>query len=100
MIRVQVYLDEEQDRWLEERARALGTSKAALVREGIRALRAQEVPLDEEPLLKLIGDIDDPSGPIDGSINHDKYLVEWEMERNRRGFEEYQRERERRQQSE
>lgn len=85
MIRVQVYLNREDDQWLEERARALGTSKAALVREGVRALRCQEASSEEEHLLKLIGMIEgDDEGANDLSVNHDRYLVEWELESWRR----------------
>ena len=84
MVRVQIYLDEDDDRWLEERARLEGTTKAALVREGVRALRAQETPLDQEPLLQLIGHIDDDSGPTDVSEHHDRYLTQWRLDRMRR----------------
>lgn len=84
MIRVQVYLDEADDRWLEEQAAAHSTTKAALVREGIRALRSNEVPLEDEPLLKLIGHIQgDDEAPNDVSVRHDQYLAGWELERNR-----------------
>jgi hypothetical protein len=84
MIRVQVYLSEEDDRWLEDRAGTLGTTKAALVREAIRGLRDQEVPPDQDPLLELIGMADyDPQGPTDVSERHDRYLTQWEFDRNR-----------------
>ena len=84
MIRVQVYLDEADDRWLEEQAAAHGTTKAAMMREGVRALRSREVPLEDDPLLRLIGHIQgDDEGPNDGSVQHDKYLADWELERNR-----------------
>lgn len=63
------------DRWLEEQAATHGTTKAALVRQGVQALRDREVPLEEEPLLKLIGDIDDPDAPPDLSSSHDRYLA-------------------------
>ena len=83
MIRVQVYLDEPDDRWLEDEARVLGTTKAALVREGVRLLRQHSVPPEDEPLLELIGMITDPDpdGATDVAENHDKYLIEAEFER-------------------
>jgi len=76
LIRVQVYLDEQDDRWLEERAATTGTSKAALIRAGINALREREIPPEDDPLLDLIGHIaDDPSGPHDVAEHHDRYLL-------------------------
>jgi len=82
MIRVQVHLNEDEDSWLEERARQQGTTKSALIREGIEILKVQDAS-ETEHLLKLIGMADyDPDGPTDGSVNHDRYLTQWEDERN------------------
>ena len=82
MIRVQVYLNDDEDIWLEERARQLGTTKSALIREGIRMLQARHVPPDQDPLLELIAMADyDPTGPTDVSERHDWYLAEAEFER-------------------
>lgn len=83
MIRVQIYLDEADDRWLEEQATALGTSKAALVRQGVRSLRTKDGSPADEPLLRLIGHIRDEEGRDDLSAEHDRYLVDWELGRNR-----------------
>ena len=81
MIRVQVHLNEDEDSWLEERARQLGTTKSALIREGIELLKVQDAS-ETEHLLKLIGMADyDPDGPTDGSERHDWYLAEAEFER-------------------
>ncbi len=82
MIRVQVYLNDDEDSWLEERARQLGTTKSALIREGIRMLQDRRVPPDQDPLLELIAMADyDPTGPTDVSERHDWYLAEAELER-------------------
>jgi len=82
MIRVQVYLEPDDDEWLEQRSNMDGTTKSALIREGIRALRAQDVPLDQEPLLELIGMLGpDIEGKTDVAENHDKYIFEAELER-------------------
>ena len=82
MIRVQIYLDEDDDRWLEEQARASGTTKSAMIRDGIKKLRVEEVPLEEDPLMELIGLAGyDPDGVVDGSVNHDKYIYDAEYER-------------------
>lgn len=84
VIRVQIYLDEGADRWLEERASVQGTTKSALIRESIQLLQAQWRS-DEEHMLKLIGLAGpDPEGATDVAEHHDKYLIEAELERWRR----------------
>lgn len=86
MIRVQVYLGEDEERWLEEQAAVRSTTKSALIREGIHALQSAGPFSDEAHMLKLVGHIKgDDSGPNDFSIDHDKYLVEWEFQRTRPG---------------
>lgn len=85
MTRVQVHLQEEEDRWLEERASARGTTKSALIREGLRLLQEQDRS-DMEHMLKLIGLAGpDPEGATDVAENHDKYLIDAEFERWREG---------------
>jgi hypothetical protein len=82
MTRVQVHISDDEDRWLEERARQKGTTKSALIREGIEALREQDAA-DIEHMLSIIAMADyDPDGPGDGSVKHDHYLMQWEDERN------------------
>ena len=84
MIRVQTYLDEDDDLWLEERAHALGTSKAALIREGIHMLRTDETPPERDPLMDLVGHIKGSGeGPDDTGLHHDWYLTQWELDGNR-----------------
>ena len=82
MTRVQVLLNEEQDRRLERLARRLRTSKASLVREGVELLLRRRSEAGDDPILELIGQAG-ASGRRDLSINHDKYLVDWERRRNR-----------------
>ena len=86
MIRVQIYLDEKDDRWLEEQSSLRRTSKAALVREGVRLLRGED-ERDREQLLQLIGlaGAPDPEGATDVSERHDWYLTEWEYRQNHPG---------------
>ncbi|MEA2639262.1 MAG: hypothetical protein QOF51_656 [Chloroflexota bacterium] len=103
MVRVQLHLDEDNDHWLEARADQLGTSKSALVREAIAEFRTQtEVsdpgiqdrlrePLhiegfsDDDPEVRIVGWIKSaPGDPTDVAKNHDKYLIEAELERWRR----------------
>lgn len=54
MIRVQIYLKPDDDQWLEEEAARRGTTKSALIREGIALLR-QQAAADDAHMLKLIG---------------------------------------------
>jgi hypothetical protein len=88
MTRVQIHLKEEEDRWLEERAAALGTTKSALMREGLRLLQEQN-RVDIEHMLKLIGladrYADRPEEADDVAELHDKYLIDAEFERWRDG---------------
>lgn len=70
----QVYLDSRDRSLLERLARQLGLSKAQAVREAIRRW-AMEVTGYSDPLLALIGSLDDPAVPCDLSTRHDEYAV-------------------------
>ncbi len=70
----QVYLDSRDRSLLERLARQLGLSKAQAVREAIRRW-AVEVTGHSDPLLGLIGSLDDPAVPSDLSTRHDEYAV-------------------------
>jgi hypothetical protein len=72
---LQVYLDERDRKLLEDFAEREGLSLAEALRVSLRR-SAAAAGLDDDPLLKLIGIIDDPDGPTDWSTNHDKYLAE------------------------
>ncbi len=74
MTRVQILLTEEQDRRLEELARRLRTSKAALVREGVDFLLHHRKPQVADPLLELVGQAG-RVGRTDISRRHDSYLA-------------------------
>ena len=80
MTRVQILLTEKQDRRLEALARRLGTSKAALVREGVDVLNRREAR-SGNPLLGLIGQAG-PAGRKEISRHHDAYLLGAERRRN------------------
>lgn len=74
MERLQIYLDAELNRKLEALSYRLKTSKASLVREGVRLLTKEKGSLAEEPLMglkKLAG----RSGRKDVSRRHDDYLA-------------------------
>jgi len=71
----QVYLDQHDRSVLARLAERLGLSQAETVRAALRRW-AQEVAGVQDPLLNLIGSMDDPSLPADLSTRHDEYAVE------------------------
>ena len=81
MRRKQLYLDDASERALKRLAARTGRSEAFHVREALqRYLGAQQAGADD-PLERLIGLVDDPSGPDDVAENHDHYLYGAEKER-------------------
>lgn len=79
MERHQIYLDREQRRELARLAEQEGASVSHVIREAVAAYiatkkRRPEADSEENPLLALIGMIDDPDAPMDGAVNHDKYI--------------------------
>ncbi len=71
----QVYLDRGEADLLERLAKQLGLSKAETVREALRRL-ALELSGSGDPLLDLIGGLDNPAVPVDLSTRHDEYAVQ------------------------
>lgn len=79
MKRKQIYIEEGQEVRLKELAADRGVSEAVLVREALDAyLQANEFKgferMEDSPLWGIVGLIDDPDAPTDGSINHDHYI--------------------------
>jgi predicted transcriptional regulator len=60
--RTQIYLDDEQDRRLDERARALGTTKSAIIREAIDGLLAAAEPNPNAGLIRLRAAVAEATG--------------------------------------
>lgn len=83
MTRVQILLTEEQDRKLEALARALRSSKAQLVREGVELVLRRKTLGRDDPLLELIGRAG-KVGRSDISRAHDRYLAVSRLRRRRR----------------
>ncbi len=71
----QVYLDRGDRNLLQQLAARLGVSKAEAVREALRRL-ALELSGPKDPLLELIGGLDDPAVPADLSTRYDEYAVQ------------------------
>jgi len=79
MIRTQIQLTEEQNKFLREKAAEYNVSMAALIRQGVELLAQQDQTSGREELKRRalnIGAYEDIEGATDVSINHDKYLAE------------------------
>lgn len=71
---IQVYLDQRDRAHLDRLASQLGVSRAEVIREAVRRWAA-EMAGGDDPVLELIGSIDDPRLPRDLSTRHDAYAV-------------------------
>ncbi|MGH8897431.1 MAG: ribbon-helix-helix protein, CopG family [Egibacteraceae bacterium] len=77
MIRKQLYIDEDLERVLKALAARTGRPEAEHVRAALRSYIDQQVTAPRsghDPLLDLIGLVDDSEGPDDVAVNHDHYL--------------------------
>ena len=74
--RKQVYLDAENDRRIEQLARATGLSEAEHIRRAVAAYVAglPDARRARHPLLDMTGLCDAKSGPKDAAVHHDRYL--------------------------
>jgi hypothetical protein len=66
--RLQILIEEELDDALERRARAEGTSKAALIRAFVREKLEPLPPLAADPLSQMIGVDDYEPEPVDDVV--------------------------------
>ena len=71
----QLYLDRRDHSLLKRLAERLGLSKAETVREAVRRLAVEEAGA-KDPILALVGSVDDAELPADLSTRHDAYAVE------------------------
>jgi hypothetical protein len=81
MKRKQIYIEDAQERAIKRLAARRGVSEAMVIREAMAKYIVDGEPEsedyltdEEDPLLGIIGLVDDPDAPIDGSINHDHYI--------------------------
>jgi hypothetical protein len=76
MIRKQVFIDEDLERRLKILAAQSGRPEAEQVREALRSylVRSSESDSGEDPLLGMIGLIQEMEGPRDVAREHDHYL--------------------------
>lgn len=74
MRRKQIYLDDASERALKRLAARTGRSEASHIREALQRYLASGAEVDEDPLERLIGLVDDELGPDDVAEEHDHYL--------------------------
>jgi hypothetical protein len=76
MVRKQIYIDEDLDQELKALAARTGAPEAAHVRAALRDYLEVHAPAVDapDPLLQIIGLVDDPAGPDDVAEQHDHYL--------------------------
>ena len=74
--RKQIYLDEESDRALKMLAIETNISESEHIRRAVaRYISKQTTAIAEkDPLREIIGLCDNPNGPTDASVHHDRYL--------------------------
>ena len=74
--RKQIYVDPESDRKIKKLARATGLPEAEHIRRAIASYISQLPDSDDSthPLIRMIGICDNPAGPKDAAIQHDKHL--------------------------
>ena len=65
MKRLQVMIEEDLDAALERKAKAQGTSKAALIRAYVRERLEPVPPLEADPLWQMVGRDDFAPEPVD-----------------------------------
>ena len=76
MLRTQIQIEEEQIKWLRNRAKERGVSVSQLIREGVEFYRKHEDRLPEEKKKKALAAIGRyASGASDISEKHDEYLA-------------------------
>ena len=76
--RKQIYVDPESDRKIKKLARATGLPESEHIRRAIASYVSQIPDTDapDHPLLQMIGICDNPAGPKDAAVRHDKYLYD------------------------
>ena len=78
---VQVYLDEKRAATLARLAHTLEVSQSDVLRRGIDLLAQEVLPVEDDPLLRLIGMAGtDADSPGDLAARHDEYLIQWQEE--------------------
>lgn len=76
MVRKQIYIEDELERGLKALAARTGEAEAVHVRAALRAYLREHrsTPVERDPLLDLVGLVEDPEGARDMAEEHDHYL--------------------------
>jgi predicted transcriptional regulator len=74
MRRKQIYLDDASERALKRLAARTGRSEASHIREALQRYLASGAALEDAPLARLSGLVEDEHGPDDVAEEHDHYL--------------------------
>ena len=78
---VQVYLDNKRVVTLARLAQTLALSQADVLRRGLDLLAEKVLPVEDDPLLQLIGLAGTHTdSPGDLAARHDEYLSQWQEE--------------------
>ncbi|MBI4686967.1 MAG: hypothetical protein HY756_04190 [Nitrospirae bacterium] len=74
--RKQIYLDEESESAIKQLSSSTKISEAEHIRRAVTVYlsKYRRKRHEKDPLLDLIGICDNPKGPTDASLHHDKYL--------------------------
>ena len=74
--RKQIYLDEESDRALKMLAVDTKISESEHIRRAVARYIANQKAtiIDKDPIGEIIELCDNPKGPTDASVHHDRYL--------------------------
>ena len=74
--RKQIYLDEESDRALKMLAIETKISESEYIRRAVSSYIAKQriSVAEKDPIREIIGLCNNPNGPTDASIHHDRYL--------------------------
>ena len=74
--RKQIYLDEESDRALKMLANETKISESEHIRRAVAKyiVKQKTAIAEQDPIREIIGLCDNPHGPTDASIHHDRYL--------------------------
>lgn len=79
MKRKQIYVNPEHEEQLRKLARSRKVPVSLLIREAIAVYLVDQEPPElarpeDHPLWGIVGLVDDPNAPTDGSVNHDRHL--------------------------
>jgi hypothetical protein len=76
MRRKQLYIEDRQDAAMKRMAARRGVPEACLFREAIDAYLedAARAASSGNPLLEILGSVDDPDAPTDGSVDPDRAI--------------------------